>query len=79
MCYNLYVVKEIAMGKNDEISILTRAKNGIKASVPLSKLDCFKKSQENPDKEKINKSKENSMKLFLEKRAKLQEQSNKKK
>jgi len=67
------------MEKNDEISILTRAKNGIKGSVPLSKLDDFKKSQENPDKEKIRKVKENSMKLFLEKRAKLQKQSNKEK
>ena len=67
------------MDKNDEISILTRAKNGIKVSVPLSKLDDFKKSQENPDNKKIKESKEKSMQLFLEKRAKLQEQSNKKK
>ena len=71
--------KEIAMERDDEIYIMTTAKNGLKVSIPLSKLEDFKRSQENPDKEKIKKAEEESMKLFLEKRAKLQEQSKNKK
>ena len=38
---------------NEELLIMTKAKNGLKVRIPASKLEDFKKSQENPDKEKL--------------------------
>ena len=56
----------------DEIYIQTKAKNGLKVRIPLSKMEDFKKSQENPNKEKIAEAKEKSLELFKQKREKLE-------
>lgn len=53
---------------DEEIYIQTTAKNGMKVCIPLSKLEEFKKSQENPDKEKIAKVKEKLHEDFLQRR-----------
>lgn len=38
---------------NEEIFIQTKAKNGLKVRIPASKLEEFKKSQDNPDEKAI--------------------------